>query len=188
MVTFRTRERFGLGLSFIAIDSTHRGGQGAVLMKIAWGASRRCAAIVGLSAAAVCAISFACGAPARAQSKSAANDQQLPPLIRSVNGADLFRAYCASCHGIDAKGNGPAARALKAKVADLTVLAKNNRGTFPDARVRKVIMGDDVIAAHGSREMPIWGPIFHQIEEDVDRGNVRLENLVKYLESIQVPK
>ena len=46
-------------------------------------------------------------------------------------------------------------------------------------------MGDEVLAAHGSREMPIWGPIFHQIEADVDRGNVRLENLVKYLESIQ---
>lgn len=45
-------------------------------------------------------------------------------------------------------------------------------------------MGDDVLASHGSREMPIWGPIFHQIESDVDKGNV-LENLVKYLESIQ---
>ena len=46
-------------------------------------------------------------------------------------------------------------------------------------------MGEEVSASHGSREMPIWGPIFHQIESDVDRGNVRLENLVKYLESIQ---
>lgn len=123
-----------------------------------------------------------------AQSKSAAGDQNLPPLIRSLNGADLFRAYCASCHGLDAKGDGPAAAALKSKPADLTVLAKKNGGVFPGPRVRKVIMGDDVIASHGSREMPIWGPIFHQIEEDVDRGNVRLENLVKYLESVQVPK
>jgi mono/diheme cytochrome c family protein len=112
-------------------------------------------------------------------------EQPLPPLIRSTNGPDLFRAYCASCHGMDAKGNGPAAVALKAKVPDLTVLAKNNLGQFPDVRVRRAIMGDDVIAAHGSREMPIWGPIFHQIEEDVDRGNVRLDNLVKYLRSIQ---
>jgi hypothetical protein len=46
-------------------------------------------------------------------------------------------------------------------------------------------MGEEVLASHGSREMPIWGPIFHQVESDVDRGNVRLENLVKYLESIQ---
>jgi mono/diheme cytochrome c family protein len=42
-----------------------------------------------------------------------------------------------------------------------------------------------MIASHGSREMPVWGPIFHQVEEDVDRGYVRLDNLVKYLQSIQ---
>jgi mono/diheme cytochrome c family protein len=64
-------------------------------------------------------------------------------------------------------------------------LAKNNGGRFPSAHVRSVITGDAVMAAHGSREMPIWGPIFHQIEVDVDWGNVRVENLVKYLESIQ---
>ena len=46
-------------------------------------------------------------------------------------------------------------------------------------------MGEEVLASHGSREMPIWGPIFHQIEADVDRAHVRLDNLVKYLESIQ---
>jgi len=128
------------------------------------------------------------GAIAQTPPKTAQNSQELPPLIRSLRGEDLFRAYCASCHGLEGKGDGPAAASLKAKVANLTLLSKNNRGTFPEARVRKVIMGDDVIASHGSREMPIWGPIFHQIEEDVDRGNVRLENLVKYLESIQAPK
>ena len=113
------------------------------------------------------------------------SEQQFQQLIRSVEGPDLFRAYCASCHGSDAKGHGPAAGALKAKVPDLTFLAKNAAGQFPATRVRRVIMGDDVVASHGSREMPIWGPIFHQIEADVDRGYVRLENLVKYLESIQ---
>jgi len=74
---------------------------------------------------------------------------------------------------------------LKTKVPDLTVLAKNNAGQFPSARVRRVIMGDNVIASHVSREMPIWRPICHQIEADVDKRNVRLENLLKYLESIQ---
>jgi mono/diheme cytochrome c family protein len=112
-------------------------------------------------------------------------EEQFTPLIRSINGSDLFRAYCASCHGLDAKGTGPAARALKAEAPDLTVLARNNRGQFPTLRVREMILGDQVVAAHGSREMPIWGPIFHQIEEDQDFGNVRLANLVKYLESIQ---
>jgi len=156
-------------------------------MKIPCGAIGRCVALL-LSAAVVCVLVLTFGAQTQAQSKTTASDQELPPLIRSVKGPDLYRAYCASCHGVDAKGNGPAAAALKAKVADLTVLAKNNGGRFPDALVRKVITGDDVIASHGSREMPIWGPIFHQIEEDVDRGNVRLENLVRYLETIQLPK
>jgi hypothetical protein len=75
---------------------------------------------------------------------------------------------------------------LKATVPDLTVIAKNNRGEFPAARVRRIVMGEGMIASHGSREMPVWGPIFHQVEADVDRAPVRLENLVKYLESIQV--
>jgi mono/diheme cytochrome c family protein len=113
------------------------------------------------------------------------SDTQFQTLIRSVDGPDLFRAYCASCHGKDGRGNGPAAPAMKIKVPDLTVIAKNNGGRFPAARVRRIILGDDVISAHGSREMPVWGPIFHQIESDVDRGYVRVENLVKYVESIQ---
>jgi mono/diheme cytochrome c family protein len=109
------------------------------------------------------------------------------PLIRSLKGADLFRAYCASCHGRDGKGDGPAAVALKVKPADLTVLTLNNKGQFPTERVRKTITGELVVAAHGSREMPIWGPIFHQVEEDVDRGHVRVQNLVEYVQSIQAP-
>jgi len=114
--------------------------------------------------------------------------QELPPLIRSVNGADLYRAYCASCHGKDARGGGPAAAALKAKVPDLTVLARNHGGQFPEERVSKFIMGDETVPAHGTREMPVWGPVFHQVEDDVDRGPVRIANLVQYLKSIQAPK
>jgi mono/diheme cytochrome c family protein len=110
---------------------------------------------------------------------------QQRPLIRSVEGADLYRAYCASCHGKDGKGNGPVAPALKATVPDLTAIAKNNGGKFPVERVRRIIAGEGMIASHGSREMPVWGPIFSQVEADVDRGPVRVENLVKYLESIQ---
>jgi len=113
------------------------------------------------------------------------SDQQFEQLIHSVEGPDLFRAYCASCHGLDAKGDGPAAAALKANVPDLTLLTKNNKGEFPAKLVRNTITGEQMQAVHGSREMPIWGPIFHQVEADVDRGNERVENLVKYLTSIQ---
>ena len=77
------------------------------------------------------------------------------------------------------------APALKATVPDLTTMARDNSEEFPVARVRRIIMGDGMVASHGSREMPVWGPIFHQVGADVDQGYVRLDNLVKYLESIQ---
>jgi mono/diheme cytochrome c family protein len=124
-------------------------------------------------------------APQTAPHTQEKTKDQIEQLIYSVKGPDLFRAHCAACHGSEAKGNGPLASELNAKAADLTVLAKNNGGHFPTARVRKTITGEDVLASHGSREMPIWGPIFHQIEADQDFGNVRLKNLLKYVESIQ---
>jgi mono/diheme cytochrome c family protein len=102
-----------------------------------------------------------------------------------VKGPDLFRAHCVACHGEDASGQGPLASALKTKVPDLRSLAKNNKGESRLDLVRQTIIGEDVLVSHGSREMPIWGPIFHQIESDQDFGNVRVENLVKYLQSIQ---
>ena len=75
---------------------------------------------------------------------------------------------------------------MKTKPADLTILAKNNGGNFPTQRVLKFISGDDPsLLAHGSREMPLWGAIFHQVEADQDWGEVRLDAVTKYLESIQ---
>jgi mono/diheme cytochrome c family protein len=120
---------------------------------------------------------------AAAQSGQSAGTQQSAPLIQSVEGVDLYRAYCSSCHGTNGKGDGPVARSLKVAPPDLTRLT--GKGQFPTERVRQTILGDAVVAAHGTREMPIWGPVFHQIEADVDRGNVRTENLLKYLQSIQ---
>jgi mono/diheme cytochrome c family protein len=125
------------------------------------------------------------GTAAVAQTKPAA-EKQYEQLIFSVRGPDLFRAHCAACHGPEGKGNGPVRVALKTKPADLTILAKGNGGKFPAQRVQKFISGDDPsLLSHGSREMPVWGPIFHQVEEDQDFGNVRLQNLIKYLETIQ---
>jgi mono/diheme cytochrome c family protein len=125
------------------------------------------------------------GGAASAQTKPA-SQKQYEQLIYSVKGPDLFRAHCAACHGADGKGDGPAASGLKTKPADLTVLARNNGGKFPTRQVQKFISGDEPsLLAHGSREMPVWGPIFHQVEEDQDLGNVRLRNMIKYLEKIQ---
>jgi mono/diheme cytochrome c family protein len=102
---------------------------------------------------------------------------------KNDRGQKLFMTYCASCHGTDAKGNGPAAPALKKAPADLTNIPKDN-GKFPALRVRRVIGGDDFISGHGSREMPIWGNIFReQRDHTIATGNIYA--LTKYVESIQ---
>ena len=105
--------------------------------------------------------------------------------IVPLDGAKIFRNYCAACHGVNGTGDGPAAPALKTQLPDLTTIARRNGGRFPTVRIRSLITGDEVLAAHGSREMPIWGPIFHEIEYDQDLGYVRLQNVTDYLNSIQ---
>ena len=72
-----------------------------------------------------------------------------------ASGKEMFHAYCASCHGIDGKGNGPAASALKNKPTDLTLLAKTSAGKFPSMRVMNSIK-DGTQAGHGSKDMPVW--------------------------------
>jgi mono/diheme cytochrome c family protein len=105
----------------------------------------------------------------------------------AMTGKELFREYCAVCHGLEANGKGPAASALNVKPANLTEIAARNSGKFPEIRVQRTINGEDhSIAAHGSRDMPIWGPIFRSVSSNPDLGTVRVYNLVKYVESIQV--
>ncbi len=72
-------------------------------------------------------------------------------------GKSEYDASCASCHGVTGNGDGPYKPALTKAPADLTVLQKNNGGTFPFDRVYDVIDGRAVFVAHGTREMPIWG-------------------------------
>jgi mono/diheme cytochrome c family protein len=112
-------------------------------------------------------------------------NKQFERLIPSLTGPDLFHAYSTPCHGADGKGNGLVTPALNTKPADLTLINEKHGGNFPAKLVRCMIEGDDLIVAHGSGEMPIWGPIFHQVERDRDFGEVRLQNLIKYLEPIQ---
>ncbi len=107
--------------------------------------------------------------------------------IQSVEGKDLYAAYCASCHGRGAKGDGPAAPALKVPPPDLTMLAKRNGGTFAFVDVEQMISGSGrSLASHGSNEMPIWGHIFYAMSKDSALETMRTKNLVKYLEGLQV--
>ena len=105
----------------------------------------------------------------------------------SVEGKDSFVAYCAVCHGKDAKGHGPAAPAMKALVPDLTTIAKRHNNKFDAAEISYILKGTGRIAtpAHGVEEMPIWGDAFRS--EDTAKATLRVTNLVKYLETIQQP-
>jgi mono/diheme cytochrome c family protein len=107
-------------------------------------------------------------------------------VIDSLKGGDLYRAYCAVCHGSDAKGDGPMSKSLKTAPPDLTRIAARNAGSFPLARVRRIISGTEVLSAgHGTREMPVWGSIFSRVDADRDLGGVRIDNLARYLQSLQ---
>jgi mono/diheme cytochrome c family protein len=109
-------------------------------------------------------------------------------LIDSIQGPDLYRAYCASCHGTDARGGGPMAKLLKVSPPDLTRIGARSRGTFPLERVTRIISGEEPLpAGHGTREMPVWGPIFSYVESDRDFGHVRIDNLARYLRQLQRP-
>jgi len=108
-------------------------------------------------------------------------------LINSIQGPDLYGAYCASCHGVSAKGDGPMTASLKVKPADLTRIAARNGGRFPLMRVEKIISGEELPpTGHGASDMPVWGPIFSRVERDQDLGLVRIDNLARYLRDIQV--
>jgi mono/diheme cytochrome c family protein len=112
-----------------------------------------------------------------------------PPLvIRSLAGQDLFAFYCATCHGRKGTGDGPVAAALKSPPPDLTRLARHNGGTFPRQRVKAFVTGDGDVEtpAHGSSDMPVWGPVFRGLDPSDTLVKVRIANVVTYIESIQV--
>jgi mono/diheme cytochrome c family protein len=104
-----------------------------------------------------------------------------------ASGKTLFMQHCASCHGDDAKGAGPAAVALKKQPPDLTALAKRNHGKFPYDQVSKAIDGDFEVPAHGSIEMPTWGPLFLALTGLNARDAESLTaTLTDYIKSLQV--
>jgi mono/diheme cytochrome c family protein len=106
--------------------------------------------------------------------------------IASLEGADNYTAYCAVCHGPNGKGDGPAAPAMKVPVPDLTSIAKRHQGKFDAIGVEYIIKGTARTGtpAHGVEDMPIWGDVFRT--DDKARTALRIGNLVKYLESLQV--
>lgn len=110
-----------------------------------------------------------------------------PSPTSPASGQEMFTTYCGVCHGPEGRGDGPAAAALKTPPADLTQLAARNGGKFPELRVVGAILGDsDRPAAHGSREMPVWGPVFRSLNRDNGAGTqMRVANLTAYIRSLQ---
>ena len=111
-----------------------------------------------------------------------------PPLvIHSLAGRDLFDFYCATCHGRDGKGNGPVVAALKVPPPDLTRLARGNGGSFPRQQVEMFVTHDGhvLIPAHGTSDMPVWGPVFRGLDPSDTLVKVRIANVVDYVASLQ---
>lgn len=101
------------------------------------------------------------------------------------SGKDMFGAYCASCHGLNGKGAGPAAPALKVAPADLTALARHNGGKYPAMQVLNILK-DGTNVAHGSKDMPVWGPILSSISPSGrPMVQLRITNLTSYIETLQ---
>jgi mono/diheme cytochrome c family protein len=153
-----------------------------------------CLRIVCLAAALMMAVSICSMAQSSPVATSPTISPSTQPQVKKVpapyaspsSGKDMYIAYCASCHGKDGMGNGPAAAALKTQPTDLTILAVKNGGKFPDSHIAGIIKGDKLTTAHGNKEMPVWGPVFFTLgRHDEAQEQLRIHNLTTYLESIQ---
>jgi len=139
--------------------------------------SIRIAALTCLLFAAICA----------ATNQKPVVGQSRFPATYVPSGKTMFKQYCAACHGTDAKGHGPATASLNTRPSDLTVLTKNHDNKFPFEYVAGVLRFGPGSSAHGSSEMPTWGPIFQYLDNNDEAAvRQRIKNLCDYLESIQV--
>jgi mono/diheme cytochrome c family protein len=131
------------------------------------------------------ALLFVLAWTAGAQDKRSVRKAPLPQTI-ATSGKKTYAHYCASCHGTDARGNGPAAVVLRTRPPDLTTLAKRHGGKFPYDYVFDVLRFGTRFASHGSSDMPIWGPIFGSMEGyDEVAVRKRIKDLSDYLASLQ---
>ena len=110
---------------------------------------------------------------------------QAPLIIKSTAGEDMFQFYCSSCHGRDGKGRKPLI-ATQPMPPDITRLTAVNKGVFPRDRVLESIVSGRGTPTHLHGDMPRWGWIFRSLDPSETLVQVRITNLVQYIESIQV--
>jgi len=103
------------------------------------------------------------------------------------DGGEVFRTYCAVCHGATARGDGPLASGLRKPPPDLTQFAKANQGAYPRELVAKIVDGREPVKGHGGGDMPVWGDAFSRSREDADPESVKqkIQAVVDYLETLQ---
>lgn len=109
----------------------------------------------------------------------------------AMSGKELYGRFCASCHGPQAKGDGPVAKSFAVEMPDLTLIARRHGGEFPRERIERIIDGRFILGAHGSRTMPVWGEDLARLEignPEAERStNLIITRLTDYLESLQRP-
>jgi mono/diheme cytochrome c family protein len=124
-----------------------------------------------------------------AQTNTARTPELKKTAIQQTNaasGKEMFTQYCAPCHGADGKGHGPAASAMKVAPTDLTQLSKTHDGKYPANSVASVLRFGNGPGAHGSADMPLWGPLFQSLDKFHDTTvQQRSSNIVTYIETLQ---
>ena len=133
---------------------------------------------LALSAALAAAASTPATAPAQETSEA---------LLSGMDGGSLFKSYCGSCHGKEAKGDGALAENLRVRPADLTTIARHAGGKFDADKVHRIVDGRVPVKGHGDSDMPVWGDAFKRSGESYSEAAVkaRIDAIVEYLKSIQ---
>jgi mono/diheme cytochrome c family protein len=108
-----------------------------------------------------------------------------PHPTTAVSGKVIYGQYCAVCHGVDGRGAGPAAAALKQHPTDLTQISRQNGGQFPEDHFMKMMNGEGSTAAHGTADMPIWGTDFRNTTNNPNLAQDRIYSLMCYIEDLQ---
>jgi mono/diheme cytochrome c family protein len=102
------------------------------------------------------------------------------------DGQAMYMSYCASCHGTQGHGDGPVARVIKEPIPDLTTLKARNGGQYPYLMVMQSIKGDPQMPAHGTADMPVWGPVLRQLSQRSEAElELRVHNLADHVETMQ---
>jgi mono/diheme cytochrome c family protein len=117
---------------------------------------------------------------------AAATRQEGP--VATDSGSEVFRTYCAVCHGTGGRGDGPLAEDLRVRPPDLALIAKRNAGRYPEDKVRRIIDGRTLVKGHGGADMPVWGDAFRRASDGYSEAKVKekIDALVEYLRQIQI--